>query len=106
MKFTLIQSLRHRGFTLVETMVAMTLVGLCTVGIVAFTRQALKMYYMDRARVMINRDIRSFHSQLDTDAVTANFFCIYPDFATRSSTVGGITSDAAVVDGQVGDFLV
>jgi hypothetical protein len=92
------------AFTLVETLIAMSLVGLTAVGAVAFLRQGLRMYYADRARVMINRDIRSFTSMLDTDAVTANFFCLYPNFTTRST--GSPAVDAAVADGQVGDFLV
>lgn len=95
-----------RGFTLVETLVAVTVMGLAAVGIVAFLSQGLKMYYADRARLMINRDIRTFTSQMDTDAVTSNFFVLYPDFNTRSTTTAGVTTDAAVADGQVGDFLV
>src|ERR1043166_8992034 len=103
MKFSLSRSAqRNRGFTLMETLVGLGLLGIVAVGTMAFTRQGLKMYYMDRARTMVNRDIRTFTQQLDTDAVTSNFFCIYPNFATRS--VSGV--DAAVVDGQVGDFLV
>lgn len=94
----------HRAFTLVETLMAVTIMGFATMGIVAFTRQGLRMYYADRARLMINRDIRTFTSQLDTDAVTANFFCLYQDFNTRST--GSPATDAALADGQVGDFLV
>lgn len=91
-----------RGFTLIETLMATAVLGLATIGIVIFVRHALKLYYMDRARTMVNRDIRSFTSQLDNDAVTANYFCIYPGFSTRSSG----TTDLSVADGQVGDFLV
>jgi prepilin-type N-terminal cleavage/methylation domain-containing protein len=97
---------KRRAFTLVETLMAVTVMGLAAVGIVAFMNQGLKMYYGDRARLMINRDIRSFTSQIDTDAVTANFFCLYPDFNTRTTVSGSITSDGSVADGQVGDFLV
>ncbi len=98
---------RHaRAFTLVETLMAVTVMGFATMGIVAFMRQGLKMYYADRARLMINRDIRSFTSQMDTDAVTANFFLLYPDFSTRSTGSGSSTADASVADGQVGDFLL
>lgn len=91
---------------MLEVMVAVTVMGLATVGIASFMRQALMMYYSVRAEHMINRDIRGFTNQLARDAVTANFFCIYPDFNTRSTTVASVVSDASVVDGQVGDFLV
>ena len=94
----------HRGFTLVESLMAVTVMGLAAVGIIAFLRQGMKMYYTDRARTMINRDIRSFTTQMDTDAVTANMFVLYKDFNTRSS--GSPAVDAALADGQAGDFLV
>lgn len=91
---------------MLEVMVGVTVMGLATVGIASFMRQALMMYYSVRAEHMINRDIRGFTNQIARDAVTANFFCIYPDFSTRSTTVSSVISDASVVDGQVGDFLV
>lgn len=87
-------------------MIASTVMALVVAGMVSTFGQGSKVYYMDRARLMINRDIRTFTSSIDTDAVTANFFVLYPNFATRSTTVSGVTTDAAVVNGQVGDFLV
>ena len=96
----------RRGFTLTETLIAVTILGLATVGIVAFMRQGVRMYYADRARLMINRDIRSFTSNMDTDAVQSNYFRIYPDFNTRTTGSGSSTADAAVSAGQVGDFVV
>ncbi len=96
----------RRGFTLTETLITMTILGIAGVGMVAFMRQGLKMYYSDRARLMINRDIRSFTAKLDTDAVAANFYCIYPSFAVTSTGSGSAAVDAAVADGQVGDYLV
>jgi prepilin-type N-terminal cleavage/methylation domain-containing protein len=91
------------GFTLVETLVAVTLIGLTMTGVLVFMHQGLKMYYLDRGRTMVNRDMRSFTSKLDTDAVTSNYFRIYPDFSTRTLDDG---SDAAKADGEVGDFAV
>lgn len=87
-------------------MVAVAVMGLIGAGMVSFLRQTMLMYYSDRARFMISNDVRSFTAKLDTDAVTANFFCIYPGFSTRSTTVGSVTSDASVSDGQVGDLLI
>ncbi|MSU23225.1 MAG: prepilin-type N-terminal cleavage/methylation domain-containing protein [Opitutus sp.] len=94
----------NRGFTMVEILMAVTILGLASIGIVAFLQQGLKMYYADRARLMINRDIRSFTNKMDSDAVTANFFMLYQDFNTR--TTGSPAVDGALADGQVGDFLV
>ena len=87
-------------------MIASTIMALVVIGMISAFSQGSKIYYMDRARLMINRDIRSFTSQIDSDAVTANFFVLYPDFSTRSTTVSGVTTDASLVNGQVGDFLV
>jgi prepilin-type N-terminal cleavage/methylation domain-containing protein len=95
-----------RGFTLTETLIAVTIMGFATVGIVAFMRQGVRLYYADRARLMINRDIRAFTSQMDTDGVESNFYRIYPSFTTTSTGTGSATADAAVSDGQVGDYLV
>jgi prepilin-type N-terminal cleavage/methylation domain-containing protein len=94
----------HRGFTLVETLMAVTIMGLASVGMISFLQQGLKIYYADRARLIINRDIRTFTSKMDSDAVTANFFCLYQDFNTR--TTGSPAVDGTLADGQVGDFLV
>ena len=97
---------RRPGFTLVELMIAVTLTGLATVGLVAFLRQSLMIYYSVRAEHTINRDIRAITGRLASDAVTANYFCLYPNFSTRSALVNGVVVDGSLVDGQVGDFLV
>ena len=93
----------RRGFSLIELMVALAIISITMAGVVLFMHQGLKMYYLDRGRTMVNRDMRSFTSQLDDDAVTSNYFRIYTDFATRVTSGG---ADAAVADGQVGDFVV
>lgn len=93
----------RRGFSMIETLVALAIIGLTMAGVVVFLHQGLKMYYLDRGRTMVNRDMRSFTSKLDTDAVTSNYFRIYPDFSTRTTSGG---ADASVADGQVGDLVV
>jgi prepilin-type N-terminal cleavage/methylation domain-containing protein len=97
---------RHRGFTLTEILIAVTVMGFATIGIGAFFRQALMIYYSVRAEHMISRDVRAFTNRITMDAVTANFFCLYLNFNTRTVTVDGVVVDGGLVDGQVGDFLV
>jgi ABC-type cobalt transport system substrate-binding protein len=75
----------------------MGLMGLVTVGLLRFTIQALNIYYYDGGRLMVNKDIRTFTSDLATDAVASNYFRIYPDFQTRTTPV---------TDGNSGEFLV
>ena len=88
---------RRQGFTLVEMLVTMSLMGLVTVGLLRFTIQALNIYSYDGGRLMVNKDMRTFTSDLATDAVASNYFRIYPDFQTRT---------APVTDGNSGEFLV
>jgi len=91
------------GYTLVEIMVATTILGVVTLGIVTFLFQGSKIYYRDRAALIINRDIRTLTSALDTDAVTSNFFRVYADFSSR---VNSSSADAAVRSGEIGDMVV
>ncbi|MBI5771527.1 MAG: hypothetical protein HZA93_27385 [Verrucomicrobia bacterium] len=89
-----------------EILIAVTVMGFATIGIGAFIRQALMTYYSVRAEHLINRDVRAFTNRITMDAVTANYFCLYPDFNTRTAIVDGAVVDGSLVDGQVGDFLV
>jgi hypothetical protein len=106
MKPTPVRPRKNRAYTLVEMMVALGVMGFVSIGTVSFTRQAFKMYYADTARLKINHDIRSFTAKLDSDAVTANYFLVYPGFSTRTTGSGATLADAAVSDGQVGDMLI
>lgn len=88
---------RPRGFSLVEILVALTIVGLVVGGGLTFAIHALKVYYYDSGRLMVNRDMRTFTNVLANDAVASNYFRIYPSFQNRT---------APVTDGTSGDFLV
>ncbi len=85
---------------------AVALMGFVTIGIGVFLRQSLMLYYSVRAEHMISREVRAITGRLATDAVTANYFCLYPDFNKRTALVDGVSVDGSLVDGQVGDFLV
>jgi prepilin-type N-terminal cleavage/methylation domain-containing protein len=97
---------RARGFTLVEIMVAVTIMGFAVLGVLRFLVQGLNIYYYDTGRIKVNKDIRSFTDQMTSNAVFANYFRVYSNFTTRSTTTGNVTTDAGVNDGQSGDFLV
>jgi len=89
-----------------ELMIAFTILGLTMAGVVTFTYQALNTYSYDSGRLLVNHDMRKFTGDMATDAVYSNYFRIYPNFTHRTDTVAGVTTDAAVRDGQSGDFLV
>ena len=95
-----------RAFTLVETLVSLGLIGLVGVIAASFLRQSLTIYYYDSGRIQINRDIRSFTEEMATNAVFSSYFMIFKDFSTRSASSNGNTIDAAMADGQSGDFAV
>jgi len=97
---------RRRAFTLTEMMTAVAIMGLVSAGVIAFVHQALLTYYSSRARLMINNEVRVITTKIDTDAVTANYFCIYPAFSSRTTGSGSTLADASVADGGVGDMLV
>ncbi len=89
-----------------ELMISLVVIGLTMAGVVTFTYQALNVYAYDSGRLLVNHDMRKFTGDMITDAVYSNYFRIYSNFATRSTTVSGVTSDAYVSDGQTGDFLL
>ena len=98
------------GFTLVEVIVSLTLFGLVMAGALPFLLQSLNTYTYNTGKLFVNRDIRTFTSELTDNATYANYFLIYPAFTTRSVTtlVNGVsvTTDASVNDGLSGDLLV
>jgi hypothetical protein len=93
-----------KAFTLTEALVALFVCSLAGAGLVALLRQVLHVYYYDSGRIAVNKDIRSFTQQMDTDAAFANNFMIFPNFATRKDDTTGL--DANVADTGSGDFLV
>jgi len=97
---------RWRAFSLVEILVAMTLIGFVGVIAVSFLRQTLTIYYYDTGRIKINRDIRSFTEEMATNAAFSSYFMIFPDFSSRTLSSGSNTTDNAMADGQSGDFVV
>jgi prepilin-type N-terminal cleavage/methylation domain-containing protein len=88
---------RAKGYTLVEILIAVGLLGVITVGVLGFVFQTMRIYSYDGGRLMVNRDMRTFTNSLANDAVASNYFRIYPDFQTRTTPV---------TDGTSGDFLV
>jgi len=110
---------RPRGFTLVEIMVAMTLMLMISAGMLRVFLQVLNTYYYDTAKLQINHDIRTFTAAMSENATYANYFKIFPAYnnLTRSTTTlvnpndpdQGYTTamtDTSVNDGQSGDCLV
>ncbi|HZP60706.1 MAG TPA: hypothetical protein VFB27_10325 [Opitutaceae bacterium] len=85
------------AFTLVEVIVAMTILIFAVAGAAAITMQGLKIYAYDSDRLMLNNDMRHFTEQLSADAAGANCFLVYDSLATMN---------ARSTTGVSGDYLV
>ncbi len=104
------------GFSLVEAMVTTGILGLVTVGTLGFFVQSMNIFSYDSGKIMVNRDIRKFTSEMTDNATYANYFLIFPAFDNRTvsqnvtdpvtGAVTSVTSDTSVNDGLSGDFLV
>lgn len=109
-------NLRRRGYSLVEMLTAVSLLGIVSALTLTTYMQAVNIYSYDTGKIRVNRDIRAFTGTMTANATYANYFLIYPNFDTRTQTVQvtdpitGVTTetvvDAAVNDGQSGDMLV
>ncbi len=101
---------------MLEVLISMTLFGIIMAAALTVYMQALNVYSYDEGKIQVNRDIRTLTAELTSNATYANYFLIYPDFATRSTTTTTTdpntgtstttTTDASVNDGVSGDMLV
>lgn len=95
-----------RGMTLVEIMVVLGICMLVVGGLLSFFIQGLRIYHYDSGKLLVNRDMRSFTSEITDNATYANYFIIYPSFTDRTVTVASVTSDNKRYSGQSGNMLV
>ncbi len=104
---------------LIEILVATTLLGIVSAGMLRVTIQAANTYSYDTGKILVNKDIRKFTTEMTENATYANFFMIFPAYTSISrvddtlinvndSDQGFTTAiaDNTVQDGQSGDCLV
>lgn len=95
MNFTTFTS-KKKGFSLTEILVAMGAFGLVMGGAMSLLMSSMNFAGYNEGKLLVNRDIRKFTSELSDFATYSNFFVIYKSF-----------SDRTVIDeGGSGDFLV
>jgi prepilin-type N-terminal cleavage/methylation domain-containing protein len=97
---------RRRGFTLIETLIATTVMGIATTAILGLFVNILKSYKYNAFRLSINRDVRTFTNELTDTATYANYFVILPDFVTRTTGATGSEVLGSMGDGETGDCLL
>ena len=78
---------RRRGFTLFEVMLTLSMTSVVMAGSMSFVLQSLNTYHYDMGKLMVNRDIRTFTSEMTENAAYANYFMIFPSFEERSNIV-------------------
>jgi prepilin-type N-terminal cleavage/methylation domain-containing protein len=109
----------RRAFTLVEMLIATSVLALVSVGMLRVFVQALNVYYYDTGKILVNKDIRKFTGAMTEDATYANYFRIFPSYSNLSRTVDTLynpadpdqgfvnaIADTSVNDGVSGDCLV
>lgn len=92
--------------TLVEIMIVLGICMLVVGGLLATFIQSLYVYHYDSAKLLVNRDMRAFTSEITDNATYANYFLIYPSFTERSVTSGSVTTDKKMYAGQSGNMMV
>lgn len=92
--------------TLVEVMIVLGVCMLVVGGLLATFIQSLYVYYYDSAKLLVNRDMRGFTSEITDHATYANRFNIYPSFTNRTVEDAGVTYDNKMAAGLSGNMLV
>lgn len=95
-----------RAFTLVEVLVATTILGIMVVAILGLFINLMKSYKYNTFRLSINRDVRTFTNELTDTATYANYYIILSDFSTRTTGAAGSEVLAYLGDGESGDCLL
>jgi prepilin-type N-terminal cleavage/methylation domain-containing protein len=103
----------RRAFTLVEIMVAMSLMVMIGAVILRTLMQVLNTYTYDTAKILINHDIRRFTAEMTENATYANYFMIFPAYNNLNRTVETLINPSdpdqgyttALADTHVGDGL-
>lgn len=108
---------RSTGFTLVELMVAMTLIGLVLISVLPFTIFNMQSQFVSTQKLLVNGDVRAFTNGMIDDGDGASCFALYQSFYPRTLSTGTavardfdgngtINSGDRLQAGQSGDFVV
>lgn len=86
-----------RGFTLVEIMVAVTILGMLMAGVLFYFIQQLKLSYANEYKNVINKEVRHLVSTVSLDTKSSNYFLLYTDFDQRVPQKNQGTGDFIVL---------
>lgn len=99
-----------KGMTLVEIMIAAAIGLIVVTGALSFVIQTLKTYQYETGKLLINRDIRKFTTQMVDDGTYANSFMIFDQCSNLSRTsytaVGSSDPTSATYQGYTADLAL
>jgi prepilin-type N-terminal cleavage/methylation domain-containing protein len=90
------------GFTLLEAIIAMSLVSVAMAMILGFFVETTSSSFVSEQKNKINHDIRKLTNEMATNARQANYFLLYSSFQTADRN----TIAKRLYAGNSGDFLV
>ena len=93
---------KHKGFTIVELMIALAITGIILGGLLYFNIQLIKGGFFSENKNQINRDIRKVTNEIGEVAKESNYFVIYPSFDSADRN----DSDDRLVTDESGDFIL
>lgn len=72
---------RAGGYTLVEILITMGVLGFLFAGLMPFFLQTSTSFFVTEQKLKVNNDIRKFTNEMADQAREANHFIVYPSFA-------------------------
>lgn len=97
---------KSAGFSLVETLIATTIMAIAVTAILGLFVNMMKSYKYNAFRLSINRDVRTFTNELTDTATYSNYFVVLADFSTRTTGPTGSEVLASMGEGESGDCVL
>lgn len=86
----------HRGFTLVEALISMTIVGMAMGGAMSIFLMGVKTMYRDGERLATNASLRYFIAQMSKETLDATEFYVFPNYTKLDGSVN-LTTDVSTL---------
>lgn len=96
---------RARGFTLVEVLISMTIVGMAMGGALSVFVMGLKIMYRDSERLSTNASLRYFIAQMSKETLDATEFYVFPNYTKLDGSVNLGTDVATLQSDSYGTQL-
>lgn len=92
-----LRATRKSGFTIAEVMVASTAFVIIMAVVLSFLLHTANFSSYNQGKLLVNRDIRKFTSELSDHATYSNYFIVYDSFTNRERKDEGTSGDFLVL---------